>query len=96
MDGAEMENSYSDSMVKNIKLRNSKIDDSLSGSTGITVIIIRGDVLYVANVGDSRAIIASGDWKMPRSSPRPTTRHPSYIVRERLKKCGARISTWSR
>ncbi len=44
----------------NFGLHSSKIDDSLSGTTGITI-IQRGDKLFVANVGDSRAIIASED-----------------------------------
>ena len=41
----------------NYELRNSEIDDSMSGTTAITVLVI-GDTLYVANVGDSRTIIS--------------------------------------
>jgi serine/threonine protein phosphatase PrpC len=37
---------------------NQNIDDSLSGTTGVTI-LQKGDRLMVANVGDSRAIIAS-------------------------------------
>jgi serine/threonine protein phosphatase PrpC len=37
---------------------NSAIDDTLSGTTAITVLFIQ-DTLYVANVGDSRAIVAT-------------------------------------
>lgn len=36
---------------------NSAIDDTLSGTTAITIIFF-GDTMYVANVGDSRAIVA--------------------------------------
>ena len=41
----------------NRALRNSKVDDSLSGTTAITA-LLRGDSLLVANVGDSRACLA--------------------------------------
>jgi serine/threonine protein phosphatase PrpC len=34
---------------------NPEIDDSMSGTTAI-VVLVYGDMLYVANVGDSRAI----------------------------------------
>ncbi|XP_022997855.1 probable protein phosphatase 2C 35 [Cucurbita maxima] len=44
----------------NDELHKSKIDDSLSGTTAITVLVV-GNMLYVANVGDSRAVIAVKD-----------------------------------
>ena len=54
-----METIYKSSFVKtNRMLHKSSVDDTLSGTTGITV-EIKGDVLYIGNVGDSRAIIAS-------------------------------------
>jgi serine/threonine protein phosphatase PrpC len=55
----EFQQAYSNAFIKtDTALRSSKIDDSLSGTTGITV-FVKGDKLFVANVGDSRAIIAS-------------------------------------
>lgn len=41
----------------NKQLHSSRIDDSMSGTTAI-VGLIRSRVLYVANVGDSRAVLA--------------------------------------
>ncbi|XP_038991674.1 probable protein phosphatase 2C 35 [Hibiscus syriacus] len=47
-------------LATNSELHNSEIDDVLSGTTAITVLVV-GDILYVANVGDSRAVIAVND-----------------------------------
>lgn len=44
-------------LATNDELHDSEIDDSMSGTTAITVLVV-GDMLYVANVGDSRAVIA--------------------------------------
>jgi serine/threonine protein phosphatase PrpC len=55
----KLESFYTKAFVEtNNMLHKSKIDDSLSGTTAITV-VVHEDHLYVANVGDSRAIIAS-------------------------------------
>lgn len=42
----------------NAKLHASRIDDSLSGTTAIAM-FLDGDMIHVANVGDSRAVIAT-------------------------------------
>ena len=41
----------------NEQLHNSAVDDSMSGTTAITC-LLRGRKAYVANVGDSRAVLA--------------------------------------
>lgn len=42
----------------NAKLHQSRIDDSLSGTTAICM-FLDGETIHVANVGDSRAVIAT-------------------------------------
>ncbi|KAG0576965.1 hypothetical protein KC19_5G121600 [Ceratodon purpureus] len=44
-------------LTTNTQLHRNSVDDSMSGTTAITV-LVRGRTLYVANVGDSRAVIA--------------------------------------
>jgi serine/threonine protein phosphatase PrpC len=59
LNGSKMESIYTKSFQKtNTTMNKSNIDDTLSGTTGVTL-IIKGDQLIVGNVGDSRAIIAS-------------------------------------
>eukprot|EP00604_Paraphysomonas_vestita_P004029 CAMPEP_0174824050 /NCGR_PEP_ID=MMETSP1107-20130205/30127_1 /TAXON_ID=36770 /ORGANISM="Paraphysomonas vestita, Strain GFlagA" /LENGTH=456 /DNA_ID=CAMNT_0016049263 /DNA_START=490 /DNA_END=1857 /DNA_ORIENTATION=+ len=75
-------------------MHKANFDDSLSGTTGITI-FVKGDTLYVANVGDSRAIIAreNEEGKL-RSHPLSIDQTPfRKDERERLKKKGARIMT---
>lgn len=67
-------------------------DDSLSGTTSISV-LLRGRTMYISNVGDSRAIIVSktDDDRLvakPLSSDQTPYRKDE---RERCKKYGARI-----
>ena len=70
---------------------NNRIDDSLSGTTGITV-IVKGDVLYVGNVGDSRAIIASDVGGSITFSPLSNDQTPyRKDERDRLKARGAKV-----
>ena len=90
-----MAKSYTKAFTSTNKaLHKSGIDDSLSGTTAITV-VVKGDVLYVANVGDSRAIIGSkkDDGKI-KYSPLSNDQTPfRKDERERLKKKGAKIMT---
>lgn len=77
----------------NNDLHKCPINDSLSGTTGVTV-IVKGDALYVGNVGDSRAIIASDiDGKLTYSALSEDQTPYRKDERERLKKCGAKIMT---
>lgn len=73
-------------MKTNKALHKSDIDDSLSGTTGVTI-IVKGDILYVANVGDSRAIIASDIDGKVKYSPLSSDQTPfRKDERERLKR----------
>jgi cGMP-dependent protein kinase len=92
LDGAKMQDLYTRAFLNtNFGLHSSKIDDSLSGTTGVTI-LQRGDKLYVANVGDSRAIIASEvDGKL-KYSPLSIDQTPyRKDERERLKRAVSSI-----
>jgi serine/threonine protein phosphatase PrpC len=76
----------------NRQLAASAIDDSLSGTTAISC-LIDGDMMYVSNVGDSRAILISSDENgkctvSPLSNDQTPYRKDE---RERIKKTGARV-----
>lgn len=77
----------------NSLLHNSEIDDSMSGTTAITV-LVSGDILFVANVGDSRAVIGvyEGDRLVAEDLSHDQTpfRKDEY---ERVRLCGARVLT---
>lgn len=93
--GPHMEECYIAAFVKaNKAMHKEQFDDSLSGTTAISV-FIQGDTLFVANVGDSRAIIASVDESgKNRYSALSVDQTPfRKDERERLKKRGARIMT---
>lgn len=69
------------------------IDDSMSGTTSITV-LVRGRTLYVANAGDSRAVIAEkrdDDLVAVDLSIDQTPFRTDEL--ERVKECGARVLT---
>jgi serine/threonine protein phosphatase PrpC len=70
------------------------IDDTLSGTTAISV-LMRGRTMYVNNVGDSRAIMISvledgSALPQPLSSDQTPYRKDE---RERVQACGARVLT---
>jgi serine/threonine protein phosphatase PrpC len=78
-------------LATNDELHNSEIDDSNSGTTAIMVLVV-GDTLFVANVGDSRAVIAMKDGNeivaKDLSSDHNPFREDEYA---RVKLCGARV-----
>ncbi|KAJ7533473.1 hypothetical protein O6H91_13G050700 [Diphasiastrum complanatum] len=77
----------------NTQLHRSSIDDSMSGTTGITV-LVRGRTLYVANVGDSRAVVAERVGTDLIAVDLSSDQTP-YRADEcaRVKLCGARVLT---
>ncbi|KAK6930067.1 PPM-type phosphatase-like domain [Dillenia turbinata] len=78
-------------MATNSELHDSDIDDSMSGTTAITVLVI-GDTLYVANVGDSRAVIAVKDGNRIIAENLSNDQTPFREDEcERVKLCGARV-----
>ncbi|KDP40066.1 hypothetical protein JCGZ_02064 [Jatropha curcas] len=75
----------------NSELHSSKIDDSMSGTTAISVLVI-GDTIYVANVGDSRAVIAVKNGNRVIAENLSNDQTPfRKDERERVKLCGARV-----
>jgi len=80
----------------NIECHNAAFDDTLSGTTAITI-LVRGRFLHIANVGDSRAIICtahSTDHSKVVAEPLSIDQTPfRKDERERVKICGARVLT---
>ncbi|XP_044486752.1 probable protein phosphatase 2C 35 [Mangifera indica] len=75
----------------NNELHMSEIDDTMSGTTAITVLLI-GDKIYVANVGDSRAVIAIKDGNRIVAESLSDDQTPFRKDEcERVKLCGARV-----
>ncbi|KAK9829289.1 hypothetical protein WJX72_004963 [[Myrmecia] bisecta] len=91
---ASPETAFHNAMVlTNAQLHQSSIDDTMSGTTAVTV-LLRGSTIYVANVGDSRAVLAErqGDQlvAVPLSHDQTPFRRDEC---ERVKKYGARVLT---
>ncbi|XP_057447185.1 protein phosphatase 2C and cyclic nucleotide-binding/kinase domain-containing protein isoform X2 [Lotus japonicus] len=80
-------------LTTNSQLHADVLDDSMSGTTAITV-LVRGKTMYVANCGDSRAVIAERRGKdivaVDLSVDQTPFRNDEL---ERVKLCGARVLT---
>lgn len=78
-------------LTTNEELHNSSIDDSMSGTTAITALLV-GNMLYVANVGDSRAVLAvkEGNRVVARNLSSDQTPFRKDEC-NRVKLCGARV-----
>ncbi|XP_047269056.1 protein phosphatase 2C and cyclic nucleotide-binding/kinase domain-containing protein isoform X2 [Capsicum annuum] len=80
-------------LMTNSQLHADDIDDSMSGTTAITI-LIRGRTLYVANTGDSRAVIAERRGNEVVAVDLSTDQTPFRPDEfERVKLCGARVLT---
>ncbi|XP_051148870.1 protein phosphatase 2C and cyclic nucleotide-binding/kinase domain-containing protein [Andrographis paniculata] len=88
-----VEASHAAFLTTNSQLHADAIDDSMSGTTAITV-LVRGRTLYVANTGDSRAVIGEkrgSEIVAVDLSIDQTPFRPDEL--ERVKLCGARVLT---
>ncbi|KAJ4871894.1 putative protein phosphatase 2C 35 [Raphanus sativus] len=88
------EKAYKSAFLRvNEELHESEIDDSMSGTTAITVLVV-GDKIYVANVGDSRAVLAVKDRNRVLAEDLSYDQTPFREDEcERVKACGARVLT---
>ncbi|GKV06667.1 hypothetical protein SLEP1_g18527 [Rubroshorea leprosula] len=80
-------------LTTNSQLHADSLDDSMSGTTAITV-LVRGRKIYVANSGDSRAVIAERRGKDIVAVDLSIDQTPYRADElERVKLCGARVLT---
>ncbi|XP_042496355.1 protein phosphatase 2C and cyclic nucleotide-binding/kinase domain-containing protein isoform X2 [Macadamia integrifolia] len=80
-------------LATNSQLHLDNLDDSMSGTTGITI-LVRGRTLFVANSGDSRAVIAERRGKDIVAVDLSIDQTPFRADElERVKHCGARVLT---
>ncbi|GFY98368.1 protein phosphatase 2C and cyclic nucleotide-binding/kinase domain-containing protein [Actinidia rufa] len=80
-------------LATNSQLHADNLDDSMSGTTAITI-LVRGRTLCVANSGDSRAIIAERKEKDIVAIDLSIDQTPFRLDElERVKQCGARVLT---
>lgn len=80
-------------LMTNTQLHEDEVDDSMSGTTAITI-LVRGSTLYVANSGDSRAVLAEkrGEDIVAVDLSVDQTPYRSDEL-ERVKLCGGRVLT---
>ncbi|KAK3003417.1 hypothetical protein RJ639_018682 [Escallonia herrerae] len=80
-------------LTTNSQLHTDTVDDSMSGTTAITI-LVRGKMLYVANSGDSRAVIAERRAEGVVAVDLSIDQTPFRLDElERVKLCGARVLT---
>lgn len=80
-------------LTTNSQLHADSLDDSMSGTTAITV-LVRGRTIYVANSGDSRAVIAERRGRDIVAVDLSIDQTPFRADElERVKLCGARVLT---
>lgn len=80
-------------VATNSQLHSDSLDDTMSGTTAITV-LVRGRTIYVANSGDSRAVIAERKGKEMVAVDLSIDQTPFRSDElERVKLCGARVLT---
>ncbi|XP_022893311.1 protein phosphatase 2C and cyclic nucleotide-binding/kinase domain-containing protein isoform X2 [Olea europaea var. sylvestris] len=80
-------------VMTNSQLHADTIDDSMSGTTAITV-LVRGRMLYIANSGDSRAVVGEKRGEDIVAVDLSTDHTPFRVDElERVKLCGARVLT---
>ncbi|XP_019192475.1 PREDICTED: protein phosphatase 2C and cyclic nucleotide-binding/kinase domain-containing protein-like [Ipomoea nil] len=80
-------------LMTNSQMHSDSLDDSMSGTTAVTI-LVRGKTIYVANCGDSRAVIAEereNSIVAVDLSVDQTPYRPDEL--ERVKLCGARVLT---
>uniref|UniRef100_A0A0E0JYH6 protein-serine/threonine phosphatase n=1 Tax=Oryza punctata TaxID=4537 RepID=A0A0E0JYH6_ORYPU len=80
-------------LATNSHLHADSLDDSMSGTTAVTV-LVRGKTIYIANTGDSRAVIAEkrGEDIVAVDLSIDQTPYRTDEL-ERVKECGARVMT---
>ncbi|GAQ83023.1 AGC (cAMP-dependent, cGMP-dependent and protein kinase C) kinase family protein [Klebsormidium nitens] len=84
---------HSSFVQTNAQMHRSALDDSMSGTTGITV-LVRGRTLYCGNVGDSRAVLAERKGKKLVAVDLSSDQTPFRADEcERVRLCGARVLT---
>lgn len=80
-------------LTTNSELHSDSLDDTMSGTTAITV-LVRGRTIFVANSGDSRAVIAHKRGKEIVAVDLSIDQTPFRADElERVKRCGARVLT---